>query len=248
MAPEIKKQVRLNPSQLYLANRDAVPYSMQQAMNKRAELVRMANLYRTAGMGDQYSATIDKIQAADEGLLYLQGMQGINELSEFNDPRRLSGVLTMINGGVPVDIQLREDGTLNYLVNGKLTREGLTQEELVSAVRTKFDTDYTTRMAQRAEDEYKSLLKIRETAAEQQLGLQRDLAKAEVTSYYDLEKIVAAAGVRKPGQRQVVNLGDGKLAVIGDDYVDIMGGEGTGAVDENGVAAQSTTRIRLPPL
>ncbi|MBU3748651.1 MAG: hypothetical protein FGM36_15380, partial [Burkholderiaceae bacterium] len=66
MPAEAQKQVQLNPSQVYLGNPELVPASVQQAMSQREQLVRMANMYRAAGLGTQYAAVLDKINAADE--------------------------------------------------------------------------------------------------------------------------------------------------------------------------------------
>jgi hypothetical protein len=244
MPAEAKRQIQLNPSQVYLGNPELVTPSMQQAMNKREQLVRVANMYRAAGLGAEYSATLDKINETDESLLYLQGMQGITELSRFNDPRRLSGVLTFISGG-PVDIQMRTDGTYNYLANGQIVEEGLTQDELIGSVRSTFDTDYTKRMAERADLEYKTLLGLRKEAAKAQYGLDAEIAKLQVLSNNDLRKLLFESRLDKDGKSTPIAIGaNGFVQRDGNELI-IYNPNAEARVDANGVASPTTIRIPL---
>jgi len=76
-------------------------------------------------------------------------MQGLQEFSLANDPRRLAAVWSQY-AGVPVGIQPRSDGTFNIIVNGKKTKEGISASDISDAARSAFDQTYRQQKAETA--------------------------------------------------------------------------------------------------
>ena len=104
-----------------------------------------------------------------QGRVYLEGMQGLQELALTNDPRRLASVWSQY-AGVPIGIQPRSDGTFNIMVNGKKTKEGVTPAELSNNARLAFDQTYRQQQSAAgaemnkfmSQERYKTMLKIQE--------------------------------------------------------------------------------------
>jgi hypothetical protein len=124
----------LSSGDFYLANPQTITNDMRTVMNQRQNLARMADVYRRAGLGEQYSQALTSLQELDNNLLYLQGMQGIEEITRFRDPRRLAAVMRNATGD-NIDYQPRDDGRYNlvrYNAEGgvDVIQEGLTPQEI----------------------------------------------------------------------------------------------------------------------
>lgn len=160
--------VRMNASQFYLANPDATTLDMDNALRRRGELVDMAEIYRQTGSVDEFRAARQAIQELDNSLYFLQGMQGVQELELANDPRRLSAVWSYY-AGVPIQLQPQFDGTYNILVNGQITRRGVSRAEITRSARSSFDREYaqaqSAAMAEQANMFLQSQLRMTEAAA-----------------------------------------------------------------------------------
>jgi hypothetical protein len=150
----------------YMANPESIPMDMQVTMqtrqlavNQRNELARMADIYLRSGTSAgiqqamQLRASIveadQQIMQANNGLMYLQGMQGLNEFQLANDPRRLGAVWSQY-AGVPVGIQPRSDGKYNIIVNGQRTKEGVSAADIADSARSAFDGSYRQQKAETA--------------------------------------------------------------------------------------------------
>ena len=104
-----------------------------------------------------------------QGRIYLEGMQGLQDLTIGNDPRRLAAVWSQY-AGVPIGIQPRSDGTFNIMVNGKKTETGITATQLSKSARLSFDQTYRQQEAASGaemnkfmtQERYKTMLKIQE--------------------------------------------------------------------------------------
>lgn len=145
--PAVQKKV----SDFYLANPEAIGGDMQRALRQREELTRLAGMYQRSGMGEQYMALRSKIIEMDEGMFYLQGMQGLQDLTLANDPRRLSAVASHY-AGTPIAFQPRTDGKYNVFVNGTMTKEGIDAADVSDLARRSFDAGYRQTMAQVSSD------------------------------------------------------------------------------------------------
>jgi hypothetical protein len=150
-------------SDFYLANPESIPFEAQQLQTnaqqqldllfqQRQSEARLADVYRQSGNAAKFSEYQGRVFALDQQILtarqgvtqqmnYLQGMQGIQEFSTANDPRRLAAVWSQY-AGVPIGIQPRSDGRFDILVNGKRTKEGVSANDVVDSARSGFDAAY----------------------------------------------------------------------------------------------------------
>jgi soluble lytic murein transglycosylase-like protein len=206
------------PSTYYLSNPQAIGGDMQRAMRQREELARLAGMYQRSGMGAQFMETRAKLMELDEGMFYLQGMQGVQEFSLANDPRRLAAVWSHF-AGVPVGVQPRSDGRFDIVVNGQRTREGLTAADITNQARLSFDAAFRQQSAAAGAEYNKETFKaqlaiqqenakqmgtmIREIAVEQTRGNnQQALEWAKANYGWDIKPTGAGDGtviIRPPG-------------------------------------------------
>lgn len=163
----------------YLANPQSIPLDMQRAMQQRAEVERLAGMYQRAGMGAQFMEARAKLMELDNGMTYLQGMQGLQEFTLANDPRRLAAVWSQY-AGVPVGIQPRTDGKFDIVVNGRKTKTGVTASDIADSARSAFDATYRQQKgaasAKYNEEQFKTQLEIQKNNAQQLAQMIRELA------------------------------------------------------------------------
>jgi soluble lytic murein transglycosylase-like protein len=170
-------------SQFYLANPQSIPLEMQRAMQQRGEVERLAGMYQRAGMGAQFMEARAKLMELDNGMTYLQGMQGLQEFTLANDPRRLAAVWSQY-AGVPIGIQPRTDGKFDIIVNGRKTKEGQSASEIADAARSGFDGTYRQQKgaasAKANEEQFKAQLDIQKENAKQLSQMVREIAVERV--------------------------------------------------------------------
>lgn len=166
-------------SAYYLSNPQAIGGDMQRALRQREELVRLAGMYQRSGMGMQFMEVRTKLMELDENMYYLQGMQGVQEFSLANDPRRLSAVWSHF-AGVPVGVQPRSDGKFDIVVNGQRTQQGLSAAEITNQARLSFDASFrqqqATAGAEFNKETFKAQLRIQEENAKQMGMMIREIA------------------------------------------------------------------------
>lgn len=169
--------VRIDPSNFYLADQNMISQDMRVAVQNRQELARMADMYRRAGMGDQFTQARLKVIDLDNSLLFLQGMQGIQEIALANDPRRLAAVWSQY-AGVPIQLQPQTDGTYNVVVNGRITQRGVASSTIIDSARSAFDAEYRKSRSESSSamalEQFKSQLRISEEAAKSVLQAARE--------------------------------------------------------------------------
>ena len=169
--------VRMDPSSFYLADQNMISQDMRVAIQNRTELGRMAEMYRRAGMGDQFTQARLKMLDLDNSLLFLQGMQGIQEIALANDPRRLAAVWSQY-AGVPVQLQPQTDGTYNVVVNGRVTQRGVASGTIIDSARSAFDAEYRKSRSESSSamalEQFKSQLRISEESAKSVLQAARE--------------------------------------------------------------------------
>jgi hypothetical protein len=128
-------------------------------------------MYQRAGMGMEFMEARAKLMEIDNGMTYLQGMQGLQEFTLANDPRRLAAVWSQY-AGVPVGIQPRTDGTFDIVVNGRRTKEGVSASDIADSARSAFDQTFRQQKgaasAEYNKERFKSILKREEAYAQQQ--------------------------------------------------------------------------------
>jgi soluble lytic murein transglycosylase-like protein len=167
----------------YLANPQSIPMDMQRAIQQRGEVERLMNMYRQAGLGPQFMEARAKLMELDNGMTYLQGMQGLQEFTLANDPRRLAAVWSQY-AGVPIGIQPRSDGKFDIIVNGRKTKEGQSASEIADAARSGFDQTYRQQKGAASskynEETFKAQLEIQKENAKQLSQMIREVAVQRV--------------------------------------------------------------------
>jgi hypothetical protein len=170
-------------SDYYLARPRAITADMQRAMQQREEIARLAGMYQRAGLGAQFMQTRVKLMEVDNNMTYLQGMQGLQEFTLANDPRRLAAVWSQY-AGVPVGIQFRTDGKFDIMVNGKRAKEGVTRDEAIDAARSGFDAVFrqqkSTASAAYNMETFKAGLEVQKENAKQLSQMIREIAVERV--------------------------------------------------------------------
>jgi len=112
-------------------------------------------------------------------MTYLQGMQGLQEFTLANDPRRLAAVWSQY-AGVPVGIQPRTDGKFDIIVNGQRTKQGMSASEISSSARSAFDQTYRQQQSKASSEynleAYKAQLEVQKDNAKQLAQMIREVA------------------------------------------------------------------------
>jgi soluble lytic murein transglycosylase-like protein len=183
-AAETPTQIEVGgTSDYYLSSPKAIGEDMRRAMQMREETARLAGMYQRAGMGAQFMETRAKLMELDNNMVYLQGMQGLQEFTLANDPRRLAAVWSQY-AGVPVGIQPRTDGKFNIIVNGKRTKEGVSADSLTNSARLAFDQTYRQQQAAAGaeynKERFKASLDIQKNQATQLSQMIREIAVERV--------------------------------------------------------------------
>lgn len=166
-----------------ITNPQNVPYQMQLALQQREEAVRLARMYQRSGMGNEFMQARAKVLELDNNMLYMQGMQGIQEFGLTKDPRRLSAVWSAYYGS-QIGVQPRTDGRYNIVVGGEVVREGLPANEVTQMARLSFDTGYRQQMAEAGAaanlETFKANLDVQKEQAKQMAQMVRELNVEQV--------------------------------------------------------------------
>jgi hypothetical protein len=208
----------------------------------------MADMYRRAGMGDQYTQTRLKVQDLDNSMLFLQGMQGVNELAFANDPRRIAAVWSQY-AGVPIDLQPQTDGTYNVTVNGKTTQRGLAPSAIIDTARSAFDAEYRKSRTESnnaiALETFKSQLRIGEKQAEALLTAAREAQNIALNS---MREVALETTKQQDINGKVTPLNDGSaiLSVQGQTLRLMPGGEVIPGTDNLTTAPAAVPYAGLP--
>ena len=166
---DTEKEGEVNSPAVYIENPSKVGFDMQQAQKTREEAVRafnlvsrqiadyqrLAEIYRVSGQMDKYFeykglaeqaysnalASRDAVTKLDNSMVYLQGMQGLNDLRFGNNTNRLSQVWSMYSGR-DVRVVPRSDGLFNIMMDGETISEGVTQRDVGHLAQLQFDSSY----------------------------------------------------------------------------------------------------------
>jgi hypothetical protein len=209
-APAAVPTPELQESDFYLANPASIPYDTQNTLqtaqeeatfltNQRNQYARYGQFYMQSGnptgalQMQQMVGEIDaRLMALQQGtrqkVTYLEGMQGIQEFTLANDPRRLAAVWSQY-AGVPIGIQPRSDGKFDIVVNGKKTKEGVSATGIIDSARSGFDATYR---------QQKSALSA--TQGQEAFKAQLDIAKENAKQTADMIKQIAVKRVEGGNQ------------------------------------------------
>jgi len=166
---DVEKEGEVNSPAIYIENPSKVGFDMQQAQKTREEAVRafnlvnrqvadyqrLAEIYRVSGSMDKYFeykslaeqaysnalASRDAVTKLDNSMVYLQGMQGLNDLRFGNNTNRLSQVWSMYSGR-DVRVVPRSDGLFNIMMDGETISEGVSQRDVGHLAQLQFDSSY----------------------------------------------------------------------------------------------------------
>ncbi len=166
---DVKKEGEVNSPAIYIEDPSKVGFDMQQAQKTREEAVRafnlvnrqvsdyqrLAEIYRVSGSMDKYFeykslaeqaysnalASRDAVTKLDNSMVYLQGMQGLNDLRFGNNTNRLSQVWSMYSGR-DVRVVPRSDGLFNITMDGETISEGVSQRDVGHLAQLQFDSSY----------------------------------------------------------------------------------------------------------
>jgi hypothetical protein len=163
----------------YLANPQGLSIEMQRTLRKRDELERMSQIYAQAGYGQEAFMMRSQLKDLDDSMIYLEGMQGIMEFSQLNDPRRLAGVWSQY-ALVPIGVQPRSDGTYNLVVNGNIVQQGVSSDEVINTARLAFDDTYRQQQAEAIATQnalqFEAMLDNAKTMTKENAAMIRELA------------------------------------------------------------------------
>jgi len=177
---DTEKEGEVNSPAVYIDNPSKIGFDMQQAIKTREEAVRafnlvnrqvadyqrLAEIYRISGQMDKYFeykglaeqaysnalASRDAVTKLDNSMVYLQGMQGLNDLRFGNNTNRLSQVWSMYSGR-DVRIVPRSDGLFNIMMDGETISEGVTQRDVGHLAQLQFDSGYRDTVAKTASEQ-----------------------------------------------------------------------------------------------
>jgi hypothetical protein len=165
----VKKKVNY-----YTADPTKIPYEMQRALDKREELVRYANIMLASRTGQGVQAFLQikqQIDAIDTGMIELQGMQGIEELTSNNDPRRLAAVMSQVTGN-RLAIQPRSDGTYNIVA-----APGTPQQQVIEGAEGISANEVAVHAMRRFSPTYRA----------QEIADNRETEKLRIKNYFDMQ-------------------------------------------------------------
>jgi hypothetical protein len=202
-----------------------------ERFNRRAaEFARFAEIARLNGNFDSYEKYIDladdaeakaltaraSIAQVDQKLLYLQAMQGLNDL-KFGNTAKAAMVWSMYSGR-DVRIIPRTDGKFNITVDGEYYKTDVTESALVQELRLTFDSSFRDAMSKLAGEKSMKLF-------EAGIDIQKELQKQQAIMIKEIK--VEALKQKAAILLETIKQANGEFKAIGD-------GSGRGTVVLNG--------------
>lgn len=161
----------------YLANPHHITPDMNHVLRQREVLRALADYHIQSNNFDTAGQMMVGIADMDQSLFTLQGMQGVSELNNNGDPRRLNAVLTHYSG-VPTQIVPHGDGTFHVERNGQVSQQNLTLDQ-VSTMSAQVFSQQAREAATQMQQEYaKKALEFKFWSMENHQGLMRDMQMA----------------------------------------------------------------------
>ena len=103
----------------------------------------MADYQTYMKVANTHKSTVDQ---QDGQLVYLEGMQSLNELTQGSTGR--ASKVWSLSSGRDVQIIKRDDGSFDVTIDGQQQRTGITPKRLADELRLQFDSDHRQRLAQ----------------------------------------------------------------------------------------------------
>lgn len=185
----------MQASSFYMGNPQAVSRDMQIALQNREELRRMAMMYRDSGLATQYDATRQQIMEIDNNLFYLSGMQGVQQLMSYRDPRMLAAVISQATG-TQTGIRPRTDNTYDIVSNPGTSNEGViaqgvVAEQLASYAQELFDPSVRASRTELAQFAAKEDIKGRASVQSAMIKAESDIRTAIIDGQYRMAEQLA---------------------------------------------------------
>lgn len=203
-------------------NRTRVVEAINRTNTRIRDMQRVAEIYRAAGNMQKYqeqlslieqvraqgTALTDQVLQYNDQMIYLQGMQGINDLTYGNNPNRLSMVWSQY-AGRDVRIVPRTDGRYDLMIDGQMALEGATQLDIVQRAQLQFDSSYRQTMAQRNNLLFETQV---ETAAEIERKIADVLGEISVENA-KTQGAILLEQAKARGITSITSLGNGKALI-----------------------------------
>jgi soluble lytic murein transglycosylase-like protein len=225
----------VQPEQIY--NPAAYSRPLQAALMQREQTKRLAEIQMRVGNVYKSLQTQAALSTMDNQLYKLQGDQGVAEFLQSNgkDAGRMMSVFSYYTGN-NTQLQPRNDGLYNVVINGKVASEGLSASKIVERVRLTMDEGFRKTQADVAGKIFESGLKREEEYAKQLAQQIREIAIESIKGRNELnvEKLKMMKYDVKP-----TGAGDGTVIVtppFGSPYV--FNPSGT-TIEIDGVKVQS---------
>lgn len=231
---EVAKENEVNSPAIYIENPSKIGLDMNRAMKTRDESVqlfkrlqtqmkdyqRMAEIYRISGDMENYMkfkglaeqaygnviTARDTVTAQDQNIVYLQGMQGLNDLRYGNNPNRLNMVWSMYSGR-EVKIVPRSDGNFNIMMDDQMISENISMRDVSHLAQIQFDSSYKSTIAKTAADQSMKLF-------EANIDMQKEQQKM-VAEIYKL-KIEQNLKAKAEQQLELIKQLKGEFKAVGD--------------------------------
>lgn len=181
--------LQVDPARLSQAMQETQESLRQQReimVQQRNSLARMAQLGMQSGTAAgqrQAQEQLALVSQADlalrqfdlqtrQAMIYMQGMEGLQIFAQTNNPAALAGVWSYFSK-VPIGVQPRSDGQFDLFVDGQLSEEGLTKEQVQERAQLA--------MFQSARDAVAKSAELRNT-----LALKRQFSDAQINAMKDI--------------------------------------------------------------
>lgn len=155
-----REEISVELIDIPLGDPPALNQKLTQAYARRDKLVEAYKAYTAAGFYAEAQQFAQQIQTLDAALDVMDGNQALNDAVYYNDPRRLTTILSRSSLG-PVEVQAFRKGEgvvfTVFTPGGQPLSPQLTEiarDQLSSAIRPFFDAEYRQNMAaiERARD------------------------------------------------------------------------------------------------
>lgn len=232
------KDKSIDTPAVYIQNPSKITYDMEQAKKTRTEAVqifqiaqkksqeykRIAEIYRISGDIDNFLkykeaaegmltslvTARDTVTKIDQGMVYLQGMQGLNDLRYGNNTNRLSMVWSMYSGR-DVRIVPRSDGKFNLQMDGTVVQEGMSMREISHLAQLQFDSSYKTQINQVAAEKSMKIFDAQLDMTKEQQKINAELIKLKVGEELKSKAAVLLEQIKMmKGEFKAIGDGSGK--------------------------------------
>lgn len=177
VAPSASR-AQVSPAQFYLnSDPTALTRDMEFAMQRRQQLAQMANMHLRMRTPEAYYKAMElkaQIDQLDHSLLNLAGLQGVREMEEMRDTRRLEYALSALNKA-QYQFKAYTDDTYDLYINGQLAHQNVPGWRIRDQAMSVFDPQYAAQKAEMAKETHKGAVADRSEVVKQTAKMIADL-------------------------------------------------------------------------